>query len=78
MVGFCTNREIIEGTRRSFYVCNEDSTAISCPQYRNINTEATIRQEMADIIKDPCRCGKEYPKLAMLLWVLQNPQLPKR
>jgi hypothetical protein len=24
------------------------------------------------ILRDPSRCGQEYPKLAVLLWVLQR------
>lgn len=72
MVGFCTNREVIEGTKRSFYVCNEEQTASVCPHFKSLHTEASVKQELDDIIKDPARCGKEYPKLAVLLWVLQN------
>ncbi len=75
MVGFCTNQTIVDDTKRNFFVCNDERTAAECPLFKCAYTEASIKQELDDIIKDPARCGKEYPKLAVLLWVLQNSTL---
>ena len=72
MVGFCTNESVTGETRRSFFVCNDEQVASCCQQYECLYTEEMVEKEFAELVADPARCGKEYPKLAVLIWVLHG------
>lgn len=72
MVGFCTNSDVLQNTKKGFFVCNQEETAKNCINYQCSYSDDIVKKDLDDIIKDPARLGKEYPKLAVLLWVLQN------
>lgn len=72
MVGFCSNPDVVGDTKRNIFICNEEKTAQSCPHYRCAHTEESIERDLNVVIENPALCGQEYPKLAVLLWVLQN------
>ena len=65
----CEDRKSIEGR---IFVCNEDETAISCPYFECKNTADAIGQDFEDVLCSPARCGNEYPKLAIMIWFLQD------
>lgn len=71
-IGFCCNEEVLKGTKRNFFVCDEEQTALACPFYQCAHTEESIENDLKELIKDPARCGELYPKLMVLIWVLQN------
>lgn len=71
-VGFCKNDNIALMTKRKVFVCNEDICAEKCQYYDCLHTEATIQEDFDEIIKDPARCGYEYPKIAILIWMLHD------
>lgn len=70
-VGFCHNEEVTRHNRRFVFVCNDEQTAKSCTFFQCANTEESVQKDFERIIREPSRCGSEYPKLAMLIWVLQ-------
>lgn len=72
MVGFCNNKEILKETKKGFFVCNNEDTVFDCKEYQCFYTTDKIKKDLDDILKNPSLCGKEYPKLGVLLWVLQN------
>ena len=72
-VGFCNNLDLMKVSRRRIIVCNNDDTARRCKFFECAHTEEEVEREFEEIIKNPSRCGQEYPRLAVLLWVLQKP-----
>ena len=71
-VGFCQNAAVLKATGMKTFVCNEDETAQQCKVYRCRNTDESVKQRFDDILRSPEQCGERFPKLAVLLWVVQN------
>jgi len=71
-VGFCQNPLVVSCTKNGMFVCNDDDTARRCKVYCCRHTEASVEADFEEILKSPARCGSEYPKLAMLIWFLQE------
>lgn len=71
-VGFCQNEDILKKTRKPIVVCNDDDKAKECPCYDCLHTEESVHADFMEILRSPSRCGKDYPKLAVLIWVLYN------
>ena len=63
----------MEISTRRVIPCEENQTALKCKFFKANKTEAEIEKEFKDIIRNPSLCGQEYPKLAVLIWVLQEP-----
>lgn len=72
LVGFCQNPEIIKSVGVKVFVCNDCETAKRCIFFKCRNTEESVEKEFEGILKSPARCGQEYPKLAILIWFLQD------
>jgi len=70
-IGFCHNEEVRKQSRQFVFVCNDEKAAKNCVHFQCANTEESVRREFEQVIREPSRCGSEYPKLAVLLWVLQ-------
>ena len=77
-VGFCQNPEILNRANKGMFVCNDDETARRCHVFDCRNTEESVEHDFDDILRSPSRCGSEYPKLAMLIWFLQECDGPGR
>jgi hypothetical protein len=71
-VGFCQNKAVLARSRKGLFVCNDDETAATCPDFVCRNTEESVMRDFDEIMKSPARCGHDYPKLAMLIWFLQE------
>jgi len=71
-LGFCHNSKVIEQSKSFVVVCNNQEMAESCKCYECKNTEQSVLDDFNKILRDPSLCGKEYPKLAVLLWALQK------
>lgn len=64
--GVCTlpkNRELSE--------CNCE-VCKKCPKFVCRNTDESVIDDFNEIVDSASRCGQEYPKLAILLWFLQD------
>jgi hypothetical protein len=72
VLGFCGNDKITKQSRKFVVVCNNKETAEACPKFKCKHTEQSVEKDFIEILKSPSRCGEEYPKLAVLIWVLQN------
>lgn len=72
MVGFCTFNGASTYSKRKIVVCSDESTVNNCKFFRCCHTEESIKKDFDDILKNPAKCGQEYPKLATLIWVLQD------
>lgn len=70
-VGFCQNPKLLS-ERKKVLVCNDDAFCSRCAHYRCKYTQEMVEKDFDDIIRSPSRCGDEYPKLAVLIWVLQS------
>jgi len=77
-VGFCHNPVLINKLKKPLFVCNEQETSEKCPFFDCKNTEESVEADFRKVIKSPSRCGDEYPKMAMLIWVIQKYEPPKR
>lgn len=54
-------------------ICSDNlSMEDNCPSFVPIHTAEAIEQEMIEDLKNPADCGAKEPKIAALLWVLQN------
>ena len=72
LVGFCQNPIVLNKARTRIFVCNDDNTARRCSVYFCRNTDASVEGFFNHILKSPALCGERYPKLAMLIWFLQD------
>lgn len=72
-VGFCSCSDLLTASRRRVIVCDEVEVAKKCQHFEQSKTEDEIVADFEEVLKDPSRCGHEYPKLAALIWVLQEP-----
>jgi hypothetical protein len=72
IVGFCQNPEVIKTIGTKVFVCNDCETAKRCNSFQCRNTEESVERDFDDVLKSPARCGQEYPKLAILIWFLQD------
>jgi hypothetical protein len=71
-VRLCENQEVLGALRRPCFVCSEDETARRCKKFESRKTEEQIEREFDEILGDPARCGHTYPKLAIMIWFLQD------
>lgn len=71
-VGFCQNSDVKDKTSSGMFLCNDDDVAQKCQSFECKNTEESVEQDFDEVLKSPARCGNEYPKLAMLIWFLQE------
>jgi len=73
--GFCRNGELRKklGLKdEQPFVCDKEGTAKKCPFFECRNTPESVENDFESVISSPSRCGNEYPKLAVLLWCLQE------
>jgi len=70
--GFCRNPELMKRTKGEPFVCDEEGTARRCELYECRNTQRTVEEDFEEILCSPARCGNEYPKLAIMIWFLQD------
>jgi hypothetical protein len=71
-MGFCFNPAVLTKLSRPVFICQDGETATRCPAYDCKNTEVSVKQEFLEEIKSPSICGQKYPKLAVLLWLIQR------
>jgi len=71
-VGFCINPMVLSKVKNNIFVCNGDDVAKSCGEFVCKNTEESVQREFLSDISDPAVCGQKHPKLAVLLWYLQD------
>jgi len=71
-IGFCLNPKILSKTKHSMRICNDAESAKACSEYQCLHIEESITRKFHDELKSPSICGKKYPKLAVLLWFLQQ------
>ena len=77
-VGFCTCPIILDKVDREIFVCNDEDTAKRCNVFDSNLNESDVEDEFSEILRNPSRCGHEYPKLAVLIWFLQDVKPIKR
>lgn len=70
-VDICILEEKQKEVGSGVFVC-EDDICIKCPFFKCKNTEESVLFDFNKILRNPSLCGKEYPKLAILLWVLEG------
>lgn len=70
-VDVCLLTEKRETAGSGIYVC-DDAICAGCDRFRCRNSEESVEIEFNEILRNPSRCGNEYPKLAILLWVLEG------
>lgn len=56
---------------REFSECNCE-VCKKCSKFVCRNTDASVIDDFNEIVDSASRCGQEYPKLAILLWFLQD------
>ena len=72
VLGFCGNEKVTKYQRRFVVLCNDETTAEGCDKFRCKHSEESVEKDFVEILRSPSRCGQEYPKLAVLIYILQN------
>jgi hypothetical protein len=78
MCGFCQNPVVLERIKSNVFVCNQDDTASRCKVFECRNTCESVEADFEEILRSPARVGNDYPKLAVLIWFLQEWQSSSR
>lgn len=71
-VGFCQNPIVLEATGAKAFVCNDEEATKQCKVYRCRNDDESVKKEFDSILSSPERCGEVFPKLAILIWTIQD------
>ena len=71
-VRLCQNSEVLGKLRREVFVCEDNEIAKRCRKFECRNTKDEVEQDFEEILRTPTRCGDVYPKLALMIWFLQN------
>ena len=71
-VGFCSCPAVLRDNKTKIFVCDTDEVANSCGHFECQNTPESVQDDFEEILGSPMRCGEEYPKLAVLIWVLMT------
>lgn len=77
-IGLCSNPILKEKCGNKMLVCNDASTCERCKLFTCKNTDESVEASFEEILKSPARVGNDYPKLAVLIWFLQDYVLPSR
>lgn len=72
MIGVCTEESIKKSVNSGIFVCDDMETCLNCFKYQNKHSEKSVEEDFNKVIRNPSLCGKEYPKLATLMWVLEG------
>lgn len=71
-VGFCICREEIDRIGENVPFPCDTEVPERCKSYKCKNTLDSIKNRFNDIIKNPALCGSKFPKLAILIWCIQD------
>jgi hypothetical protein len=77
-VSFCTNIKILKSKKRPVFVCDDEETVNQCRLYEPAHTEDSVKEDFDNILKSPSLCGQDYPKMAILIWCLQDAKIKSR
>jgi hypothetical protein len=69
---FCTNVNNSLVQNELIFLCENIEVCERCSFYQCKNTEKSVEEQMIKDISDPSICGIKEPKLAVLLWVLND------
>lgn len=74
IIHYCNEQCVIDKNNviHKLFICNNDQWAQQCDKFKNKHDEEEVRREFENIIKDPVQCGKHFPSLAALLWVIND------
>lgn len=70
-LSLCQNPVILSCIKAKAFVCSEESSQ-TCRVFKCRNTPESVERDFAEVLRSPARCGQEYPKLAVLIWCLQD------
>lgn len=72
-IGLCQNPVVLSYCRtKKVFVCNDTETACRCKLFKCVNSNESVETNFRNILRSPSRCGNDYPKLAILIWFLQD------
>lgn len=71
-LGFCQNPLVLSRASGKMFLCNDEDTARRCRVFSPKNTAESVERDFVGVLSSPSMCGREYPKLAMLIWFLQD------
>lgn len=70
--GFCRCPDVMRRMKGEPFVCDEEDKARRCKLFKCLNTPQTVEDDFEKVLGSPARCGNEYPKLAIMIWFLQD------
>lgn len=72
MVGFCKNPNVRKKSDDGVVVCDGSERPKKCSCFKCRNTRGSVEKDFYTVLRSPARCGNEYPKIAILIWFLQD------
>jgi hypothetical protein len=72
MVGFCKHKGVRKRSSDGVVVCDGKERAKKCGSFKCKNTHKSVEEDFHIALRSPARCGNEYPKIAILIWFLQD------
>ena len=72
-INYCESKTNLEGENGDkLFICDTDEWAVKCQDFKCKNNEEQSNKDFMGIISDPSKCGRVFPKLSALLWVINN------
>lgn len=69
---FCINEEKLKELGCEVFRCEDYKYCQGCELFECKNSEKEIEESFSEVLFDIQKCYKEYPKLALLLWILEG------
>lgn len=69
---FCQNQKVLDSFNKKAFLCQDDETARACSFFDCKHSHESVEDDFEKVLRSPSRCGNDYPKLAVLIWFLQD------
>jgi hypothetical protein len=74
-IGFCQCQKECDKNSFRLLVCDAEIPS-DCVSYQCRNSEKDVDEKFDEVIRNPAMCGSKFPKLAALIWCLQEYDSP--
>lgn len=72
-INYCSLKTIFSKEEKNkLFICDTNEWSYKCSEFDCKNNRKLSEKEFMNIIKNPSRCGENFPKLSALLWVIND------
>jgi len=71
---YCKTKSVFleNGEINKLFTCDSDEWSCKCEEFECKNESENCVEDFDKIVSSPSQCGKEFPRLSALLWVLND------